>query len=298
MQMDTSVADNANGNASIYNDMLVSKVVNILGKNGGVIYGDYIKHVLVNQPYERIDAFMTLQEFPEFLRECRAAYLTMTSEWIEGNLCSLLDISLDPQYWKMMASCYPVPIDMSDIIQQCEKVKPVKLSINTTSFATTDPLFDTFAFECDALYLGRTGLYASEQVVADHSVLRRHNATMRVIEGIKNKKTRMVVCSNTRDVAARGKWLLDNGWIIYDSVLTSVEQDNCVCILCCDMCPGVHFKMQCCNAHFHPKCMKNSIGHGFTKQCHMCRRNLFFDSVHHALMGMDDATTADTYSQL
>jgi hypothetical protein len=286
--MDIIMSNNVGGDGGSKHESLASTVVKLLVRNGGIVFGSYIKHLLCKEQFDNVDVCLTATDMGEFMKECRYACLTVDTDYDEDEHLVVLKVALDPAYWKQLSMCYPVPLDISAIIDQVEQVDPVKIHVhNSHSLLQSDPMYGSFQFECDSLYLAKTGLFASLQSVLDQSVLGRHNTTTRIIEEMRMKKTRVMYPCIHVHLETRAKELLESGWTVYDSVLISTRQSNCVCILCRDTLPEHHFKMQCCNAHFHPECMKKSIEFGFTKKCHMCRRDLLFESVHKSLLSVD-----------
>ena len=100
---------------------------------------------------------------------------------------------------------------------------------------------------------------------------------MRILADIENKQTQITPIPSL-DAEIKLKEMFKDGWSAYDTTITTATEAEAedVCIVCHENvgCGNLmHFKMQCCNARYHPLCIKTAIENGYTRNCIMCRKS-------------------------
>lgn len=287
--------------ASTYDSKFVSVVAQLLLKNSGMIYGDFVINNILQQAEigsvpPRIDVCMMHSSKNDFIRECHCLSMKVVAD--DGGVVSFgpgitqrcYNVSLDPDYWRQMSARFAIQLDVSTMEEQCRDVVAVEVWMTNTAKKEPEPFFKTLDFECNSLYLTDAGLLVSTQVeFATDDVLGRHKALIRIIDDVLKLRTKLMFsCHHTMQAKARK--LMEGGWTIYDDTITSINDDTYtgVCLLCHDEVPALHFKLQCCNARYHADCLKASIEHGYTNQCNMCRSPLLLDDIHYVVLNGDN----------
>ncbi len=269
-------------------------------RNRGMIYGDFVVRSILSQHHSSIEPPPTMEmcisydNMTKFLRDCRLNHLIAHPEEGDDTYYDSSDnardvkykVALDCMYWQQVASKYPISLDIHELAEQCKSVPPLHLVVTHTFETPTEPPFETLDFECNSLFITGHCINVSSQIeIQDNDMLGKYKTVSRIMDDIAAKKTRLMYsCSNY--MAAKAKTLLSEGWTIYDDVLTSVSEttETDVCILCHDKVQPLHFKLHCCNARYHGKCLKKCIDAGFTTKCCMCRSDVFLDEQHSVML--------------
>jgi hypothetical protein len=270
-------------------------VVSAVMDNGGVIFGDcLVKSILVHHHKDTaaptvIHAYMTYDNMRNFQSECRRN--EMKIDIVNDN--DLIDtdtykyvVKMSPSYWQQCAAAFPIPINMADIERQIADVKPIEVVVTFCHDMPDQLRVDAPNFECYCLMASRKHIMLSPQVpVNDGDILGRHNTITRILDDIVLKKTKpsIDVDGNMGNVA---RLLIDDGWIIYDDVMTSVKEEvaDDVCIMCLDKLPVHHFKLVCCNARYHAKCLKACMDNGYDEVCIHCKGEANLGVQHSAML--------------
>ena len=202
-------------------------------------------------------------------------------------------ISLDMMYWKLLSARYPIQLDLSSIERQCHEHPPVTIDIIKTSHQVDEPFFETIDFECNSLFLTKSGLHISKQVdqTQNAGILSSYHTLNRVVEDIKQKRAKLMY-STAPHMQERADELIEQGWTVYDEAITTCAPTQTsttdgfdICVICHGELATTHYKMQCCNAHYHKRCLSSSIKKGFNSKCMMCQQEVYLDECHEVLLG-------------
>ena len=275
-------------------------VAHLIMQNRGIIYGEFMIQSILAQHNEDVDPpsamemCITYDNMTKFLRDCRMNHLVAYPEE-DDNLSYDMDdngrgikymVALDSMYWRQVASRYPISVDTFELEEQCKNVAPIHLVVTHTFEVPTEPPLQTLDLECNSLFVSSHGINVSSQVeITDNDILAKYKTITRIMDDIAVKKTRLMFSCNP-SMSGKARTLISDGWTIYDDVLTSVNEENetDMCILCHDKVPSLHFKLHCCNARYHGKCLKKCIEAGFTTKCCMCRSEVFLDEQHYVML--------------
>ena len=283
-------------------------VAHLILQNKGMIYGNFVIQSIISQstpdidPPSAIQMTITYDDMIRLLRDCRSNHLIAyaeqeSNEEIVNNVGVMkYHVGLDNMYWKQVASKYPISLDLSEIEEQCRSVAALQLVVTHTYEECDEPSEETLDFECNSLFVTSSGFHVSSQVeIKNGDIMGKYKEVTRIMEDLNKKKTRLMYSCGV-DMAEKGRKLMNDGWTIYDDAITTVTStdDAELCILCHDKLPVHHFKMYCCNARYHGKCLKDCIDHGFTTKCTMCRSDAFLDDQHYVLLD----TGSDTGSMV
>ena len=156
-----------------------------------------------------------------------------------------------------------------------------------------DAPFGNLDFECNGLIMDKRGIRLSEHVKPDiKNPIQRQKELSRVLDDVLHKKA--IMCE--RVTVARTKKMFTKGWSIESKniqIVTSsyiIEQSETSsddgssstgghCIICHEDCENPHYKMKCCDARYHSKCLIDCWNKGdhciiTTYKCPMCRTNV------------------------
>ena len=158
-----------------------------------------------------------------------------------------------------------------------------------------DAPFGNLDFECNGLIMDKHGIRLSEHVKPDIvNPIKRQNELKRVLKDILNKKA--IMCE--RVTVLRSNKMFGKGWFIQSKNIRLIntcyltEQAEAssddgssstggYCIICHEECDNPHYKLSCCDARYHGKCIidcwNNSTTYSIrsTVKCPMCRCSLF-----------------------
>lgn len=150
--------------------------------------------------------------------------------------------------------------------------------------------FGNLDFECNGLIMDKHGIRLSQHIMPDiKNPIQRHGILTRILDDVLHKKALM--CK--RVTRERVKKMYSKGWNIQSiNILMvntayisesseDVSDDGSVstgghCIICHEDCNDPHYKLQCCDARYHGKCLKDcwltgSHSISNTEKCPMCR---------------------------
>ena len=155
--------------------------------------------------------------------------------------------------------------------------------------------FGYLDFECNGLIMDATGIRLSKHIKEDiTNPIQRHIELTRILDDIMHTKAVMNQGVNLE----RTNKMLDKKWTITSEnvllVKDSYTQDTSStsgghCIICHDDCTDSHYKLKCCDARYHGKCLKtcwiNPTLHSISNsgKCPMCRiklHNIHTDSIY------------------
>ena len=282
----------------------MNTIVRVLLENDAKIYGECVREFVINndnlEPQKRkLKAIMTYEDCDGFLHACRQSSMKaclLSAESYDGIMyesnaeLTRYEISLDMMYWKLLTARYPIPLDLSSIESQCKEHLPVIIDIIRTCRQVDEPFHETIDFECNSLFLTKFGLNVSKQVdqTQNKGILSSFYTLNRVVEDIKHKRAKLMY-STAPHIQERADELIRHGWIVYDDNITtckpSTTEELDICVICHGRLDTIHYKMQCCNAHYHKNCLASSINKGFDEKCMMCQQDVCLDECHTALLG-------------
>jgi hypothetical protein len=182
-----------------------------------------------------------------------------------------------------------LPVD-TRIIQETiiEKMqKPcIKIDILMTSLPVEDPFFGLLDYECNGLYLSKSGICLAKQLIERPDYFKRQLKIQQVIEDIIHKKA--VFLRTTAGEGTRCVKLYNKGWKICDKTITTVKDATYEghCIICHGDLPENHMKLNCCDCRYHAKCLENYIDHkdGEVDECILCKSQVNLTNEHQRLL--------------
>lgn len=156
-----------------------------------------------------------------------------------------------------------------------------------------DAPFGNLDFECNGLIMDSNGIRLSKHIKPDiKNPIKRQGELARILDDVFYKKA--VMCE--RATLQRTKKMYIKGWMIHTEniivmntsylaeLAESVSDDGSSstgghCIICHEDCQNPHLKLKCCDARYHPNCLKECWVSGYhsihrTKKCPMCRTKL------------------------
>jgi hypothetical protein len=169
------------------------------------------------------------------------------------------------------------------------------IKTTTNSLSTVDAPFGNLDFECNGLIMDKYGIRLSEFVKPlIKNPIQRQRELVRVLDDILQKKA--IMCE--RVTLQRSKKMLAKDWLIQSRNIRIVNNNYLTeqsesssddgssstgghCIICHDECENPHYKLSCCDARYHGKCLvecwNNSSEHSIkrTRKCPMCRISLY-----------------------
>ena len=159
----------------------------------------------------------------------------------------------------------------------------IKLDVITSKNTFSYPLISTPDFECNALYLTKHGISLAPEISFTNDFLKQEMKKQKIMKDIIQKKTTYLNPDPDSEVSNailihRVSTMLSNGWLIEDDIVSTVN-DNAYeghCIICHEIVQNVHFKLHCCDARYHGKCLHNAMSYGLTAMrltntCIMCK---------------------------
>ena len=289
---------------------MIKSIVPILLDNDAKVYGECVRQFVLTDTCDakqetninKLKATMTFEECDAFLHECRQSSMkvclvsgdpTDSIKYASDVELARYEITLDITYWKLLTDRYPIPLDLTSIERQCLEQPPVIVDIIKTCSKVEEPFHETIDFECNSLFLTKSGLHVSTQVdqTQNEGILSRYHTLNRVVEDIKQKRAKLMY-STAPHMQERADDLIHQGWTIYDETFTtctprhtSSTEELDICIICHGELTATHYKMQCCNAHYHKNCLASSINEGYDRKCMMCQQEIYLDDYHMALLG-------------
>jgi hypothetical protein len=197
-------------------------------------------------------------------------------------------VYISPNLFKIEEEIRKIPINMSilkDAVANMKRNLPsIKLDIITSGVKVLEPFFSPIDFDCNALYMTKHGMSVSSKLVYDrkYDFLEKNRILNEIIENITEKRTEF-----RSPPAFRSKKLLDKGWTIFDSSITTIIDDSYegYCIICHDQLKGLHIKSQCCDCRFHAECLVKTIQQSKDNtKCIMCKKYCDFGPRHIELL--------------
>jgi hypothetical protein len=138
-----------------------------------------------------------------------------------------------------------------------------------------DAPFGNLDFKCNGLIMDKHGIRLSEHVVPSlRNPVDRTIALVQVLDDVLSKKA--IMCEKANSF--RVNKMYDKGWLLESSniivVKESYSNEGGHCIICHDDCTHLHYKLRCCDARYHSKCITTtleSIAANMSSSCPMCR---------------------------
>jgi hypothetical protein len=247
-------------------------VADIILDHNGIIYGEFVVmslrvHDDHNTPAPAvINATLTYDNIYKFKTACRRKGMHIVST----------DNTNDVE-----SSVFHVRPESSHAI------KPVEVLLHHCHNIPKVPRVPEPNFECFSLLLSRQGIALSPQVPIPNTTYGKLDTINRIIDDIKNKRTRPSLDTGCK-MDAMTKRLLADGWTIFDEIMTTITEMTCVddvCIMCHEQLPNQHIKLHCCNGRYHAKCLIECINNGFDEQCIICRNPTYMGAVFRGFLG-------------
>lgn len=175
---------------------------------------------------------------------------------------------------------------MMNILQQI----PIKSTSFTIDLMVSqdgiyyEPPFGHLDFECNGLLMTQGGIRLSKTLAYtwDMCPIKYNEVYNRILEDILHYRAVMVHRENV--YSYRIKKMVQKGWAItnfhtvqYMNVPKEKAYDG-YCLICQDTLPSKHYKMKCCDARFHAKCLVRTVTEGvaamnYTGKCVMCKNS-------------------------
>lgn len=128
-------------------------------------------------------------------------------------------------------------------------------------------------FECNGLVLTRTGITLGANLSMDLSPIGVFRRLQEVTDDIMHKRARVVNLIEKRWKKMDEK----EGWELYGLNVHKVKTDSScggdICIVCHEELPS--FRLACCNARYHKKCLAGVLDSDFFEQCIHCRSSVY-----------------------
>jgi hypothetical protein len=146
---------------------------------------------------------------------------------------------------------------------------------------TMEPPFGNLDFACNGLLMTRDGMRLSKMLTQVHArnPMAYNRLYEKTLSDILKRRANIVVPGS--DVPTyRLEKMLKHGWVIGNFTMVKYIQDDTAydgyCIICHEDLPSSHYKMNCCDARFHTKCLVDAMRRGnacmsYTGQCIMCK---------------------------
>jgi hypothetical protein len=164
----------------------------------------------------------------------------------------------------------------------------IKMDILVTEKPVDHPFFGVADFECNTLYLTKHGFGLSPEICPQKDILTKKLEIDRIMDDIINHRAKFMRTSH----GSRCVKLFRKGWTVYDRFLTSIKDKNYdgYCIICHDELPETHFKMNCCDARYHSKCLGKFLDNqnGTIQQCPLCKNHCVIGEEHERLLACID----------
>jgi len=147
-----------------------------------------------------------------------------------------------------------------------------------------EPPFGNLDFECNGLLMNQGGFRLSKLLAHtwDMCPIQYNKVFNRILEDILHY--RAIVVHRDDVQTYRVKKMVQKGWTIlnfqtvqYMDVPVEKAYDG-YCLICQDTLPSKHYKMKCCDARFHAKCLIRTVTEGvaamnYTGMCVMCKNS-------------------------
>lgn len=151
----------------------------------------------------------------------------------------------------------------------------------TSESCDIEPPFGELDFECNGLLMDRSGVRLSKalagQVVRNPMVY--HRRYDQVMKDILARKANIFMRGSINVPLYRVEKMLKHGWTIEKFITVKYMNDPAYdgyCLICHEDVKKNHYKMQCCDARFHSKCLLDAMQKGnacmeVTGTCLMCK---------------------------
>lgn len=294
-----------------YQYQIMTKMAEIVIDNYGIIYGGFVRDLILREhrapgceegatdlvmPRD-IDIFMCEERMAEFMMDCKMNYMVLkkqgpamcVSDYIPSvarDDCTFAryHVTLESSFWRRASSRFPVSLDVSAMIAQCEAIPPVTLDIISSEMDLRNPFLGPPDFECNALFLDKYGLqlYPNIKVDESTSLLSKHHKIGSIMEDIVQRKAKLLLptvvhSATVTEHRKRAHSLMERGWTVVDASISSCNEATYTghCILCHDTLPRDHVRFMCCDARYHADCMCSLLrSPTFVYECPMCRTGL------------------------
>jgi hypothetical protein len=287
---------------------IMTQLAHIVIDNYGIIFGGFVRDLILrehsldlNVMPRDIDIFMCEERMAEFIMDCKMHHLVLRKQGpamcvsdyvphVERDDCAFAryHVTLESSFWRRASSRFPVSLDVSAMIAQCEAIPPVTLDIISSEMDLRNPFLGPPDFECNALFLDKYGLQLGQFKVDDEdtSLLARHRKISSIMEDIVLRRARLIlptaqhpatIIEQQTAFGRRAKSLMERGWTVVDSCISSCNEAEYAghCILCHDTVPREHVRFMCCDARYHVDCMCSLMRSStFVYECPMCRKGL------------------------
>lgn len=164
----------------------------------------------------------------------------------------------------------------------------IKMDILVTDTPVDQPFFGRCDFECNALYLTKHGFGVSPEICPPKDILNQKKELDRIMDDIIHHRARFMKTSG----GSRCVKLFRKGWTVYDRFLTSIKDNSYEghCLICHDELPETHFKMNCCDARYHCKCLGKYLDNqdGAISECPLCKQSCSIGEDHERLLACID----------
>lgn len=148
-----------------------------------------------------------------------------------------------------------------------------------------EPPFGALDFECNGLLMNRAGMRLSKELtrLTVRNPMAYHRRYEQVMKDILARKANIVSRGNEDVPQYRVEKMLKNGWNITKFLtvkyMTGAGDEppyDGYCIICHEDVGAQHYKMRCCDARFHSKCLLDAMQKGdasmeATGKCVMCK---------------------------
>jgi hypothetical protein len=284
----------------------MSLIAQLAIDNNGILFGGFVRDLILREhggeeflPRD-IDIFMCDTQMSEFLLDCKMNHLVMQKQGPARCLSTYIpqsmrddclftryNVTLDATFWRRASSRFPVSLDVSPMIAQCEAIPAVSVDIISSDAETRTPFLVAPDFECNALFLDRYGLQMYPDIkTEDNSILAKHHKISSILEDIVQRKARLIVSTTPHPsitvdqptaYGKRARSLVHRGWTVVDGCMASCSDASYTghCIVCHDALPTEHVRFVCCDARYHNECMCRLLrSSAFVYECPMCRKAL------------------------
>lgn len=277
----------------------MTQIAQIVIENYGIIFGGFVRDLILREHRSSgslgreegaadpvmprdIDIFMCEERMSEFMMDCKMNHLVLrkqgpavcVSDYIphiqarEDCTFARYHVTLESSFWRRASSRFPVALDVSAMIAQCEAIPPVTIDIISSEMDIRNPFLGPPDFECNALFLDKYGLQLYPNVKVDEgaSLLSRHHKISSIMEDIVQRKARLLlptalhpatIIEQQETFRRRTRSLMERGWTVVDTSISSCNEATYAghCILCHDTLPRDHVRFMCCDARYHSDCM-------------------------------------------
>lgn len=161
--------------------------------------------------------------------------------------------------------------DIKAIIKQCQNPTILDLMVYTRDMKDMpDPPFRKVDFMCNALILDKYGYRLSRQVHCADPIVRL-TMLIKILEDIKKQKAVLVNLEwyRLRKLMMRG-WSVEGLFKNVEMIEETSYEGHC--LICHESLEVfAHMKLPCCDARYHPLCLRHAFNHVAARQvCVMC----------------------------